>query len=81
MNSATTRPTPVPTPTPVSGSKTPAMPAIDAEATKVAPTKTGRKADPIRSFTRPVERPSPPSVEKPAPVAALGDDDLMSRPQ
>jgi len=33
------------------------------------------------SLTAPIDRPSPPSLAKAAPVAACGDDDLMSQRQ
>ena len=59
----------------------PAAAAPAAGAAKVAPLATVRGADPIVSLTAPIDRPSPPSLAKAAPVAACGDDDLMSQRQ
>ena len=81
MNTPTIRPAKIVAPAPVTTSKPAASPAIDADPAKAASTATVRKAEPIQQFTRPVKLPSPPFVEKPAPVAARGDDDLMSQRQ
>jgi hypothetical protein len=84
MTTPSARPENVQTPARVGTSPPLATPVTRGATTGIATTAgptTIRGVGPTVSLAAPVERPKPPAVAKVVPVAACGDDDLMSQRQ